>query len=469
MPSSRFDCPRCQTVFVKDVGGDAAFVECPSCGALALPAGDASEGAFSQVLSGTHAGLAPGADASSAPSTEGDQPSEPSAPPAMHGLFSALLDAAAEPSAPAATATPATVRSAASVRGSVRAVEFDFDFGSLELDLSTLSLPAGTRTSRGTSANDVGASFAPPAAAPPPAVHALSASAMAALAAEATTGPTNPRGAPWGKNSLSDEAFGELEQAFDEMALRPQPTRKREDHSGGRSQPPLRRGGRAEGERSEPTDRPQAPPSLPRKRTVAASSRGGLRLRLSDEAKRLAFLPLVSEASSSMLRRRAARSDTLAQSAASRVGGESSDILGLAPKARDRKPVPSAFHGLSVARALATVIVAGLLGGVGGAWTAPPAKAASTPRARAELRFADGNRFYDVQRFDDALGAFRGAINIDPTLAMAYRATGAALAQLNRHDEAAIAYEKYLELEPAAIDAADVKTALRRREGKPSP
>ena len=50
--ASRFECPRCQTVFVKEVEGDAAFVECPSCGALALPAGDATEGMLSRSISG---------------------------------------------------------------------------------------------------------------------------------------------------------------------------------------------------------------------------------------------------------------------------------------------------------------------------------------------------------------------------------------------------------------------------------
>src|SRR5690349_17158043 len=52
MPASRFECPRCQTMFMKDTGGEAAFVECPSCGALALPAGDHSDDALSRALSG---------------------------------------------------------------------------------------------------------------------------------------------------------------------------------------------------------------------------------------------------------------------------------------------------------------------------------------------------------------------------------------------------------------------------------
>src|SRR5689334_22733521 len=94
MAASRFECPRCQTVFVKDIAGDAAFVECPSCGALALPAGDATDGAFSAALSGPQAqptGINAGASLSMA-STEGEMapaPSDPAAP--VPGMFNDLL------------------------------------------------------------------------------------------------------------------------------------------------------------------------------------------------------------------------------------------------------------------------------------------------------------------------------------------------------------------------------------------
>ena len=114
--------------------------------------------------------------------------------------------------------------------------------------------------------------------------------------------------------------------------------------------------------------------------------------------------------------------------------------------------------------------------GVGAAVT--PAKAPrNDARARAELALADGNRYYEVARYDDALGKFKNAINNDRTFAPAHRAKGAALAkqammaaqtqqgeQAQRlWDEAAAAYREYLALEPSAIDAADIKDALTRR------
>ena len=74
MAASRFECPRCQTVFVKDIG-DAAFVECPSCGALALPAGDATEGDLSRAVSGSHS-----QPSRPQPVQTESEPSQPSAP-----------------------------------------------------------------------------------------------------------------------------------------------------------------------------------------------------------------------------------------------------------------------------------------------------------------------------------------------------------------------------------------------------
>jgi tetratricopeptide (TPR) repeat protein len=145
-------------------------------------------------------------------------------------------------------------------------------------------------------------------------------------------------------------------------------------------------------------------------------------------------------------------------------GVEATDVV-RADREQPRKTVPSAFAGLTFGRAAALVLVAALLGGAGGAYLAPKAKTAATSRARAELRFADGNRFYDAGRYDDALGAFRGALSIDPTFALAHRAKGAALAKLSRFDEAAEAYDEYLKLEQNAVDSTDVKAAIQRRRG----
>lgn len=502
MAASRFECPRCQTVFVKDIGGDQAFVECPSCGALALPAGDATEGDLSRALSGPQPAPPLRSDDRSMASTEAEQapmPSDPSAP--APGMFSALLEDATSTSPvsnegiplPASALPPLGPPPSPVVTGSAKAPELDFNLGDLDLDFPT---PPPTNPGRPNPLSPRSSSIgnselsSPFSAAPPGGVHAIPPDALAALAADADAGPTNVQ-QPFG-NTLSEEAFGDLEKAFDEMALRPQsaaPGRpgglsddeqrflRGDDASGPRRPPPLRKGD------DGPTGRAEAP-SLPPPRKAAPPKKQAKRpthFELSAEAKKLAFLPLVGpENSGSTARARASMSSSVAvpkidridrtaattqNRAASSVGAEDTDFV-RTDKKREPRRVPSAFQGLSIMRAAAIVLFTAVLGGVGGAFTAPPPKTASTPRARAELRFADGNRFYDAGRYDDALGAFRGAISIDSTFALAHRAKGAALAKLNRPDEAAQAYEEYLKLEPRALDGTDVEATIARREGR---
>ena len=81
--------------------------------------------------------------------------------------------------------------------------------------------------------------------------------------------------------------------------------------------------------------------------------------------------------------------------------------------------------------ALAAAVVVGLIGGGAvGAATAPEGAKRNDARARAEFALADGNRYYDAARFDDAVGRYKNAINNDRTYAPAHRAKGAALAKL---------------------------------------
>lgn len=523
MSASRFECPRCQTVFVKDIGGDAAFVECPSCGALALPAGDATEGDLSRALSGPQNAPNP----RSLASTEAEQPPAPSDPAApAPGLFSALLEdahsgpgsgsgdgvalpmgAPAKPMAiPAAAQTPL----GPTITGSAKAPELDFNLGDLDLDFPA---PPATSPGRPNPLNPTsgrGGEMSSPFSSQGPAVNALPPDALAALAADADAGPTNQQ-APF-SNTLSEEAFGDLEKAFDEMALRPQTAAPRgalspdeqrflrgEDSgagsrsgsgagsAGARRPPPLKK---ADGEeRTAPplppgaSGRRQAPPLKNQKKEKRPTH-----FELTAEAKKLAFLPINgerAEGSASAARPRMAMTSSVAVPRVERIdrtaattqarssardgaasASEDTDFV-RTDKKRERKTVPSVFHGLSVLRAAAIVIVTAILGGVGGAFTAPPPKIPNTPRARAELKFGEGNQYYDAGRYDDALGAFRGATSIDSTFALAHRAKGAALAKLNRHDEAAQAYEEYLKLETNALDWADVEAAIARREGRP--
>jgi tetratricopeptide (TPR) repeat protein len=128
---------------------------------------------------------------------------------------------------------------------------------------------------------------------------------------------------------------------------------------------------------------------------------------------------------------------------------------------------PGMFSGFTVLRVLLIVFVFIALGTGVGVITAPPAqKGPLTTRQRAEAKFSRGNRFYEEKRFDDALGEYRGALSLDETYPPAHRAKAAVLAKLKRHPEAARAYAKYLQVEPAAHDASEVREVLARWEGK---
>lgn len=143
---------------------------------------------------------------------------------------------------------------------------------------------------------------------------------------------------------------------------------------------------------------------------------------------------------------------------------EPTDIVETRRKARaPKRETPSVMRGLP-AIALSVAVFVGLAGGAAvGALTAPQRVKRNDARARAEAQLAEGNRFYEQGRFDDALGRYKGAISIDRVFALAHRAKGAALAKQQRYDEAAEAYREYLNLESSAIDATDVKEALARR------
>ncbi len=471
--ASRFECPRCQTVFVKDIAGDAAFVECPSCGALALPAGDATEGAFERAVSASQ--VVPTGLASTETEMDPAAP-DPSAP--APGMFTDLLSSTVQP--PEASDAPSSEESAPptssassggapSVSGSARAPELDFDFG-LDIDLPALP-PPPTRSPLSSEGPSLSSSSLEG-----PAVHALPPEALAALAADAEAGPTNSQHAPW--SGLSEDAFGDLEKAFDEMALKPVPPPlsgsglstdeerflRDEASSPSLRPPPLRR---VDGERTDRNAAPPRPPPKKRSRRPRPTH-----FELSPEAKDLAFLPLKPETSAPVVRprleadlpvlepRRPASSSADGRRA---VQAEHTDVV--RPGREPKKPVPSPLAGLTFVRAAAILLVCAALGGLGGALSAPKPKGAHTARERAELQFAAGNRFYDAGRYDDALGAFRGALSINPTYALAHRAKGAALAKLSRYDEAADAYEEYLKLEDKAGDAKDVAAAIARRRG----
>ncbi|MBI1948738.1 MAG: tetratricopeptide repeat protein [Deltaproteobacteria bacterium] len=511
MAASRFECPRCQTVFVKDIG-DAAFVECPSCGALALPAGDATEGMLGRAVSGSHPNpvAVPTASAPSQPSAPAT--SEPGAAPAG-GIFAALLEDSAQrieippaalassldsPTAPAGYDLPRTAEPAADPGAKAPPdVALDVDWNK---DLGDFDFPSLPQRTVGPGSDGPTSPFSTPV----PPMQQLPREARDALSRMTGSGsgegaasrsgegdaegsgegdPTAPGGkdAPW--SALSDEAFGDLERAFDDLALKP-PVRR----SGGlspdeqrllRGAPPPRGKGKPPPMRKKAGDdgSGRSAPPVP---TGKKGGKGGrprpTHFELSDETRRAAFVARTSEGRTRphldqgpALPPEPAESVAVGSRATASSSGEETDLV-RERKERPARPVPSLWKGLSAPVVIGLILLAITGGSALGAFViAPQPKPASTPRARAELKLANGNRFYDQGRFDDALGEFRAALTIDPTFSIAHRAKGTALAKLQRFDEAQTSYTEYLRLEPGALDAVDVKAAVERRGPPPTP
>jgi hypothetical protein len=281
------------------------------------------------------------------------------------------------------------------------------------------------------------------------------------------------------KVSLDNDALDALGAAFDSMALRPSQQRgadglsdderrflRAEAPAAVEARPPPRKPPpRPPG---KPGERRQAPP--PRAKKPAGPRPVSKGIALSAEARDAAFIPLKTPPASRQAppARVAVAVDEQTVPAASTPAATSSarpDATELLtrPKRLAPRQAPTVLGGISRI-AMAAAVVLGLVGGgVAGAATAPASTKRNDARARAEAQLAEGNRFYQVGRFDDALGAYKAALNNDRAFAVAHRAKGSALASNKRYDEAAEAYRDYLALEPSAIDAADIKEALTRR------
>lgn len=292
------------------------------------------------------------------------------------------------------------------------------------------------------------------------------------------------------------DAFSQLEAAFDGAAAAPdpQPEPPAQNDHGGMDLDPAFQMAQAAAEQQSSSPSVPAPPSADEPPPMRRARQRG-HLTLSEEAKALAGIPIQPEAGSHNLaleltRGAGAEAEPPAHPAHVSTPGIAPPEVALEPPggaegpdvtdpvsrrarpqgARAAEPEEEeerTFRGFTVVRILLVVVVASLLGGAVGALIAPtPEKKTITARDRAEQKFARGNRFYEEGRIDDALGEYRGALSLDPTLAPAHRAKAAALAKLQRHEEAARAYAKYLEVAPSAIDAGEVREVLARWEGK---
>jgi hypothetical protein len=514
----RFECPRCQTAFTREkVDDDEAFVECPSCGAMAMSTGDsrsADGDALARALSSSY-DIPTSLQQVPSVSTEVDggasssgahDPSDPFSGSTGAGVFSGLFagQATEQHAAPpvvtreAATEAPTSDRAEVTNPGQRAPSAADLDLG---LD------------------DEFGGDFIVPSsgaarAAPRPAAPRPPPREAATLPPGLRDAPADPSASALVGSALDDDAFGALEAAFNDMTERPTASRgelsddERAFLSGAPRRDPWVEESRSAGPPRRPPPRPSSTPARPpprrakpppRRPAPAPATDRARVLTLSPEAREAAFLPLKNDAASAATTRAAGLAPPAApervldeqaeRDAASKAKGARRAArereLGIARPPRPApRPAPTVLGGLSVL-ALAGVVLLGVVvgGGIGAGLALRDQgrrQAPLTTRARAEQQFVEGNRAYDsaVQlasrgdaasssaaqaRFSDAVGHYKAAISIDRTYALAHRAKGAALAKQQRWDEAAAAYRDYLAIERDAIDGADVREALARR------
>lgn len=64
-----------------------------------------------------------------------------------------------------------------------------------------------------------------------------------------------------------------------------------------------------------------------------------------------------------------------------------------------------------------------------------------------------GNTFFELQRYEDALNVYRQAINLNPNYAQAWYGQGKTLARLQKYSEALTAYEQAIQILPDYVEA----------------
>ncbi len=272
---------------------------------------------------------------------------------------------------------------------------------------------------------------------------------------------------PFGDNSLNDDAFADLEAAFDEAAQVPTDPRAQ-------SLVALRQEtgddllalALSPDYQDNPQRRAPAAPSLRRQQPARPH------LSLSPEAIRLVALPLrpaemsgpaaVAPAMTARPSGPAPAAPAADEAPAPAPRQKPAVVEGTAAAAVDDEKPRARF--LSPLRAAALVVVSLVLGTVAGAVFTDKPKPEMTPRARAKAEYIAGNRFYGEGRFDDAAASYEKAVTIDNQFARAHKALAASLVKLDRHEQAAAAYRRYLEFEGDGVEAELVKKVLAAYE-----
>jgi hypothetical protein len=94
--------------------------------------------------------------------------------------------------------------------------------------------------------------------------------------------------------------------------------------------------------------------------------------------------------------------------------------------------------------------------------------AATEASAAVRTRMQQGDESLRQGRLFEALVAFREALDADPSFAAAARKLGDTYRQHHDTALAVAAYERYLEMDPSAADAEEVRSALEELRGPPS-
>jgi len=282
--------------------------------------------------------------------------------------------------------------------------------------------------------------------------------------------------------TVQDETFGALEQAFDEVSRRPpaRPPKRDRVEAVAAAAPPVDEISlitlRGKGDVPAPPEKPTVPTTKLRRRGEAPH------LSLSDEAISLAAYRIGESELSTPMRAAPGGLDTDDDMPAHL--SEATDLVRPRDERAAARAVITDVHATErAARGKAklledpnekksfftfgrVVFLAFFMAAAGvgaGAATAPPSSD-DMPSARlnAIKQVALGNRYFDEGRYDDALGAYRGALNSDRGYVQAHRAKAVALVKQRRYDEAAKAYEEYLAVADGATDADLVKEILYR-------
>lgn len=138
------------------------------------------------------------------------------------------------------------------------------------------------------------------------------------------------------------------------------------------------------------------------------------------------------------------------------------------PRVASLGPAPTLLDGVTPARVGLGVAAALLLGFLVGVARAPaPDPLPTTGTAGANVRLAEARKLLSRNQNAEAVGVLTAALTLDAKLAEAHRDLGVAYARQEKWEEAAQAYENYLELVPKAPDAAELGVTLKRYRQKP--